>query len=426
MRTEFRDLLRTVYWVIIVVTVILTGGLNAQVSQAATYYVATTGSDSSSCSQAQNVATPKRTIASGLTCLSAGSTLYIRSGTYSEAITNSVPIPSGTSWTSPVTIAAYPGESVTLRPTSGQQVISIEAYSVSQYVIFDGLILDGINLQTIYSDGVKIRGGSHHIRFQNGEIKNTWRNGVLIVADASGSSGFNEFINSKVHDGSLGCASIGGCYGFYIQSNNNLVDGVEIYNFDSYGIHIYNANTPYPSNNIVRNSVVRNNGSLIAWSSGILIAKGNGNMAYNNIVRNGNHGIAVGFGASNSYVYNNTVFGNLYNGVDIGDSGASNAIVRNNISFQNGSSNIYVRSTASGTIQSNNLTTDPKFVNAAANDFRLQSASPAINTGISLAEVPTDFIGTVRPQGVGYDVGAYEYNTGGATLSAPSQLVVSP
>ncbi len=51
---------------------------------------------------------------------------------------------------------------------------------------------------------------------------------------------------------------------------------------------------------------------------------------------------------------------------------------------------------------------NPLFVNAAANDFHLQSASPAKNTGTSILPVSIDFDGTVRPQGPGYDMGAFE------------------
>src|SRR5262245_46673382 len=42
--------------------VIIVGVLNAETSQSATYYVARTGSNSNSCSQAQSVSTPKLTI----------------------------------------------------------------------------------------------------------------------------------------------------------------------------------------------------------------------------------------------------------------------------------------------------------------------------------------------------------------------------
>jgi hypothetical protein len=58
-----------------------------------------------------------------------------------------------------------------------------------------------------------------------------------------------------------------------------------------------------------------------------------------------------------------------------------------------------------------NISADPKFVTAS--DLHLQKTSPAIDTGATPAiysEVPaTDYGGTMRPQGNGYDMGAYEY-----------------
>ena len=52
---------------------------------------------------------------------------------------------------------------------------------------------------------------------------------------------------------------------------------------------------------------------------------------------------------------------------------------------------------------------DPRFVNAAAKDFRLLPNSPLVDVGVALKDVPTDFVGVARPQGSGYDIGAYEF-----------------
>jgi uncharacterized protein (TIGR02217 family) len=52
--------------------------------------------------------------------------------------------------------------------------------------------------------------------------------------------------------------------------------------------------------------------------------------------------------------------------------------------------------------------TDPLFSDISNHDFTLQAASPALNVGATLAEVLTDIIGTARPQGAAYDIGAYE------------------
>lgn len=49
------------------------------------------------------------------------------------------------------------------------------------------------------------------------------------------------------------------------------------------------------------------------------------------------------------------------------------------------------------------------FVNAAADNYSLASNSLAIDTGVAIADVTTDRVGVLRPQGRSYDVGAYEF-----------------
>jgi hypothetical protein len=51
----------------------------------------------------------------------------------------------------------------------------------------------------------------------------------------------------------------------------------------------------------------------------------------------------------------------------------------------------------------------PQFVDPAKRDFHLRPESPAKDAGMSLLEVTMDLEGNSRPQGAGYDIGAYEY-----------------
>ena len=108
--------------------------------QAATYYVATTGDDAYTCATARTITTPLRTIASGVACLNAGDTLHVRSGTWTEPIdTNGK---SGTAGNY-ITIAAYPGETVIIRPSgTGRPIIP---YANQAYLVYDGFVFDGIN-----------------------------------------------------------------------------------------------------------------------------------------------------------------------------------------------------------------------------------------------------------------------------------------
>lgn len=377
-----------------------------------TFYTATNGNNGNN---GTSTGTPFLTIAKGISVLTAGDTLHIRTGTYNESMGTPTPaVLGGTSWNNPVTIAAYPSETVTLRPTSGNALLNVVGNGW-KYIIFDRLIFDAINTSTtnINLDGYN-QAGAGFIRFTNCEIKNNGGAGALLGR----LSNSNEFIACHIHHN--GIRNVGtrpDDHGLYIGTSNNLVEGCDIHDNTGYGVHIYNG---YPgqhaNNNVVRKNRVYHNGTLNVYSAGILLGSGNGNMAYNNIVYGQPNGINVGFfNSTNSKVYNNTIYNNSTNGILIFAS-SSTAIIRNNIAYSNGT-NINNYNTTGGTTQSNNLTTsNPLFVNAGTGDFHLQAGSPAIDAGVVLSEVPRDFDDGVRPAGTVYDIGAYEY---GSSIGPP-------
>jgi parallel beta-helix repeat protein len=64
---------------------------------------------------------------------------------------------------------------------------------------------------------------------------------------------------------------------------------------------------------------------------------------------------------------------------------------------------------------------NPLFVNEASGDYHLQSGSPCIDKGTDIG-VTDDLDGRSRPQGVGFDIGAYEL----PSLTPPKNLRVIP
>lgn len=133
-------------------------------------------------------------------------------------------------------------------------------------------------------------------------------------------------------------------------------------------------------------------------------------------------------------LYNNTVYG-----ADVGVSierGSSNALIRNNISAGNRGAAISVESTST-VIEDHNLfygatngltpsattiLTDPLFIDPLGGNFRLQARSLAIDKGASIAAGSTDLDGKSRPQGKGWDIGAYEFVLQKSVLTHPGNF----
>ena len=115
-----------------ITVLILAGGLlfssNAHAA-GSTYYIATTGSDANPCTLAQ----PCLTFSKGVSKLAGGGDiLYVRSGTYVNTVNYDSTMASGTSWSNPIVISAYPGERVTV---DGFGLYTHNTNDSAQYVI---------------------------------------------------------------------------------------------------------------------------------------------------------------------------------------------------------------------------------------------------------------------------------------------------
>ncbi len=398
----------------------------ALVSEAATYYVAPTGNDSNSGSDLL----PFKTIQKGMQALAAGDTLNIRGGIYPERInSNSQRIPSGSSWSNAPVITGYSGETVILQPVGGSEVINL-ASSAVQYVIFSNLVVDAANLQrtcaTGYgcSYGVSGTGGAHHVRFTNVEIKNSGGSGVLLTRGGSDGISSFEFIGCHIHHNGAESRD----HGLYFSTSGNRVRNSQIHHNTGHGIHIYTGNVSVTAdNNIVEGNQIYSNAVLSASAPGILVDYGSGNLVFNNIVLANKNGIQVGnpfstaATASNSKIYNNTIYNNQPGvGIDVFVS-SSQAEVKNNIVYKNGGT---IGNKGAGTVSSNNLVTDPQFVDEAGSNFKLQATSPAVNQAVLLVQVPNDIVGVTRPQLGTPDIGAYEYASTSTDITPPATPVI--
>lgn len=371
----------------------------------AIYYVAKNGNDSYSCSQATSVVTPKLSINSGLGCLRSGDTLYIKRGTYVEAIDN---FPAGTA-SARVVVAAFPGDErlVVIRPNAGGVNGDAVRFYNTSYVTLSGVVVDGTNVPV---QAVRIQEFTHHVRIEKSEIRNAPRGNC--IGEQNNTIHHNEYVKNYIHH----CGADDQHHGVYLRGDYGLIEGNEISYNSGYGVHLWGSSA-YIDNNVVRNNNVHHNGYY-----GILIGSGNNNAAYNNVVwENGYGGIRIGFNTpADNTAYNNTVYNN--NGYCVYIMTSSSSKVKNNVCWQNKYNIVYDQGTSSD-ISSNLLNTDPSFLDVTGANFQLSANSAAIDKGAVLDEVGTDFLGVSRPRGNGYDIGAYEYVN--VPIAAPSGLNVT-
>src|SRR3989344_114577 len=313
----------------------------------------------------------------------------LSAGTYNTSL-NASSIPSGSSWNNTTKIigAGANGGTRFVTPSGGR---GIYAFSTISYIEFSDLEFDG---SSGGDDGLKFDANNiAHIKFTRIRTHNYAGQGIAINSPSSETISDIQFFQVESHNNGYASDQCnnrpGYCHGMYVNARDMIIDGAKLHDNNGLGIQIY----PGPTDNpIMRNSLI-----------------------YNNY----NWGLFVADTVTNGKIYNNTIYGNRNNyGLAYW---RSDWQVRNNIGYNND------QSITTSCTQSNNLTSNPKFVNAGAGDFHLQSNSSAIKAGYNVGSaVPTDKDGVSRPQGSAYDIGAYEY-TGVTTNPAPTiSLTASP
>jgi chitodextrinase len=402
------------------------------------YYVALNGSDSNDGS----IGSPWRNPAYALYRAGGpGNTIYVRGGRYEYASKHEVWIRQdynhGGTNGQYFALEAYPGETVEL---------------VNVRIIVDApwVRVRGFRNLSIGIDVVSGVGRTSHVEILDNTFESADFGYGAITLNADDSLVAGNTINVT------GRSAIGPMsHGIYVMwGRNNVVRNNNISGATGYGIHIYDENkypgyTPNYSNLIVEGNFItgalERSGLVVSGATGVTI---DGVIIRNNIIAGNNHvGILVGtYGATvrNVKIFNNVLYQNgVRSGVSLYENSGgtlSSVTIENNIFEDSPNSNCQSNcgwfpqahiSTPAGIddlVVRNNLyypadlplsgVSDPEpiygnplFVNPVQNDFHLQAGSPAIDEGLALAEVPTDKDGVQRPQGLGYDLGAYEYES---------------
>ena len=267
---------------------------------------------------------------------------------------------------------------------------------------------------------------------------------ALDINQVTSTGGTSYIRNNDVYlaGGSGGAANINGlrcgtCNGVIIEGNT--VYSTESNSGDGNGIiidkHMINSVDHQPSVNcIVRRNLVYDNTTV--GGRGISVFASTGTKVYNNISYGNVRGVGAGGNStqasSGTIFYNNTTYNNTDAGIQVreygGDVTANNNIIDSNdygiLEESNATTptidyNVYNNNTTADILDedagalakgANAVTSDPLFVGAANNDFRLQSTSPAKDAGTDLGSpYNIDFNGRDQDTDGAWDIGALVY-----------------
>ena len=421
-------------------TLIWLGATPASAS-ATTLYV---DKGNANCSNNVGSGTPTQpfcTISGAALRVSAGQTVQVASGTYSERVSLSS---SGTS-TAPIVFTAADGATVTVMGAKNGFYTNGKAY----------VTIQGFTVAGTSEDGIIVSKNSSHITVRKNRVTNAGQPVSGLTARGIRVDITNDNVvayNTVDHNTDYGIYVVGG-------STRNLITGNRVYSNArgwqraASGIRVHSS-----AGNTISGNITHDN-----EDSGIELVTGSQhNLVLNNIVYdNGDHGIDDTGNSPNNSVIGNAVYNSVTAGIDF-EGGATGSVVYNNIAVDNGinsprtKGNIRVDSTStSGTTMDYNvvylsvpgrnyewgvgydtlfqmqlasgqelhsLQADPRWSAPMAADFTLQPGSPAIDSADSAiaGASSSDAIGTARIDdpvtantGVGPrtydDRGPYEY-----------------
>ncbi len=421
--------------------------------QANVYYVATNGNDINSGTETL----PWKTIQKAANTLIAGDTALIKSGTYNERVI----IQNSGSPNNFIVFSNYQNDNVIVDGNGiswGSTWNGLFDISGKNYIQVEGLTVMNADYGGIWvenSDQIVIRNNytynsfssgigvwySSNITIENNEVELACNDGEQECITIANSNNC-EISKNNVHDNGLGTE---GGEGIDIKEGSHDVNVFqnEVHHLnnrlgiyaDAWDLHTYNIN--FFQNRVHHCS-----------EAGIAVASENGGLIenviiYNNIVYNNKYdGIELGAWSDigftgvkpikdvtiiNNTCYNNGAYDNGWAyGINIDNPDAQNVIIRNNICSENSAqiaiqqiglggvvdhNLIFGNNTASGTLTgSDSIIGDPLFINPIQNDFHLMFNSPAIDTGSSINAPNFDFDSLPRPNNGSIDVGAYEFN----------------
>lgn len=372
---------------------------------ATTLVVSPTGTNGATCGAPTS---PCKTIAHAYSLVAAGDTILVKPGTYKNEFNHTwstgehvFRLTKDGTEQNPITLRSDVPLAAIIDALDSPMLPSVLSVSGNHHVI------EGFKLVNGSHDGIVVWGS--HNRFLGNEVafngnhgdptSSYGHDGIYTAENTAG----NQFLRNYIHhNGRPQCGSSATCnldHGLYLCGDGELVANNISANNSSYGLQIAGYQTV----------------------SGMRVF-------HNVFAKNGRSGFVVWHSASDVLIQNNICYENAQHAAVVYDylpgdgDKLDGVVISNNIFYGNKASNGFYfpknGGAGAGYSLAANQVVDPMFANASANDFRLSTASsPAVDAGEMLAQITTDFAGTARPQGSGWDIGAYEWSdsSGGAS-----------
>ncbi len=338
---------------IIDLSVLLSNFGKAYVPSGAQLYVSASGSDAGSCTQSA----PCRSLARANSLAKPGTTVNVGAGSFAAA-----------------TLSTSGSSSARIKYVSASKWAALVAANMritGQYIDFEGFDVSGSTLPIgihVLSSNVTVKGNRVHNIHKYAPDENG--GAAIDVYTPNYSALTNVVVDSNVvYDIGRSPAASQTVQGIYIavpvtggKVINNLVYGIE-----DFGIHAYHN----PAYWTVADNTVFNCGRGILAGPGFKVAN---NISYKNL--------GAGMAVSSAQIQAPVTYAK-------------------NIIFGNGA----------GSVPSGSIAQDPQFILYRADgsgNYRLSAGSPGLNTGTATDAPVYDITGAARPQGSGFDIGAYE------------------
>jgi hypothetical protein len=400
------------------------------------------------------------TIQDAVNTTAAGNTVLVMDGNYSGFLISR----SGTS-SSPIILKADGNNVVIDNGAKDSDGIYIKDAS---NIVIDGFKIQDVNGRCVSAHDASPTDPMINITIQNITCRRSGRDGFYL-SELNNSLIQNNYISATGLKDSAGGREAHGIYLANAGSDDTIIRENTIIRDSSYSnysgcLHI-NGDESVGGDGIISGLLIESNKFIGCYDNGINMDGVQSSTFRNNLIYGSGRHALRGYridgaqGPKNLQIYNNTfvvpagvdswavkltadlgghtIFNNIL--LNEGSSGGSLCVSNNSLYSDNnltvnrmsrdGENTVISLSTwKSQTGQDNNSATSSSaalFVSPGNANYHLKSGSPAINAGRanlnSIAAASSDMDNNVRPQGTGYDIGAYEYveDGGGSNPPAP-------